>query len=71
MSSRPNRCHGLSQKVETKFGSMYIHFHFDNDGRPVGGWISHKNKDPNSQIVGLIEALSEGLNDVIKAARGE
>lgn len=71
ISKPPSRSHGLSQKVLTNFGSMHIHFHFDDEGRPVGGWISHKNKDPDSQIVGLIEALSEGLNEVIKATRGE
>ena len=45
---------------------MFIHVDFNDKGQPVAGWISDKGKDPDSAIVGLIEALSEGLNKVLK-----
>tara|TARA_R110002153_G_scaffold151371_1_gene302797 strand:+ start:457 stop:654 length:198 start_codon:yes stop_codon:yes gene_type:complete len=60
------RHHLITQKVETNFGSMFIHIDFNDNGQPVAGWISDKGKDPDSAIVGLIEALSEGLNKVLK-----
>lgn len=56
----------LTQKVPTPFGKMYIHIEVGDDGAPTGGWISHPEKDPESQIRMLMEALSEGLNEACK-----
>ena len=56
----------VTQRVSTSFGSMFIHIDYDIEGHVCGGWISDKNKDPEAQIVGLVEALSEGLNKALK-----
>jgi len=62
-----NRTRTITQKVQTDFGSMYIHIRYDDDGEPCGAWISNPGKEPNSQISGLVKDLSEGLH---KALRG-
>lgn len=53
-------------KIKTEFGAMYIHIDKNDDGTVHGGWISWGTKDPESKIVGLVAALSEGLNEALK-----
>lgn len=62
----PTRTNTISRKVETAFGSMYIHVEVDAAFRPVGGSISDPGKEPQSQIAGLVEDLSRGLDDLFK-----
>ena len=59
--SETGRSLTTTQKVETEFGSMYVHVEVDAAGRPAGGSISTPGKEPGSQIARLVAALSEGL----------
>jgi hypothetical protein len=64
--TKSGRYETTTQRVETKFGSVYIHIDHLSNGMPDGAWISWGSKDPESAIVGLISALSEGLNKALK-----
>ena len=66
MKPPTGRYYTVTQRVETDFGSMYIHLDHLPDGTLDGGWISWGTKDPESKIVGLVAALSEGLNEALK-----
>jgi hypothetical protein len=59
-----------TQKISTAFGAAFIHIDVAGDGRVVGGAISHKWKEPNSEIAELIEAISDGLDDTLAASGG-
>ena len=50
---------------------MYIHIDTDHRHRPVGGSISHPQKEPSSQISMLIENLSVGLNEALAGDAAE
>ena len=64
------RYHTETTKIKTEFGAMYIHVDRavtgNNVGDVTGAWISWGRKDPESKIVGLVSALSEGLNEALK-----
>ena len=62
------RC--ITQKVATPFGGMFVHLEIGRHGRIVGGSISHKWKEPDSQLVSLVDALSAGLDATLAAAGG-
>jgi hypothetical protein len=64
--TKSGRYETTTQRVETEFGSIYIHIDHLANGIPDGGWISWGSKDPESKIVGLISALSDGLNKALK-----
>ena len=55
----------VTGKVETDFGSMYLHVDFDGDGRPAGGGISTPGKENSSQIARLVASLSAALESVL------
>ena len=61
-----NRHDTTNIKVETPFGNMYIHIHYDEKNRACGGWISDPGKEPNSTIAKLVEDLGTGLNKALK-----
>ena len=63
--NKSGRYETTTQRVETEFGSMYIHVDQNEQGID-GGWISWGSKDPESKIVGLVSALSDGLNKALK-----
>lgn len=65
-----NRTRTVTQKIRTPFGTMFAHIEVNNLGYPVGGSISHPGKEPESQIAALVEALSAGLDDVLKIGAG-
>lgn len=54
------------QKVDTDFGTMYIHIDLDTFARPTGGWISTPGKEPDSEIQKLIDQLAEGLDQALQ-----
>ena len=57
-----------TNRVETGFGSMYVHLEIDPIGRLTGISISHPSKNPTSQITELIDKLSKTLDDCAKSA---
>jgi len=57
-------------KIETPFGGMFFHLDFDAKGRVAGGQISHKGKEPDSQVTQLVEALSHGVDDALASSGG-
>lgn len=59
--------YGLNHKVKTPFGSCYIHIHWDEHGRICGGSISDPQKEPDAQVAKMIQALSQGLDDILNA----
>lgn len=65
LKSEMNRSIGTRLKIRTPFGAMYIHIEKDEFGRPVDGAISHRGKEPESQISKLVEDLSRGLSKVL------
>lgn len=50
---------------------MFVHVQVGPHGRVIGGGISHKWKEPDSQLVALIDALSAGLDDTLAAVGGK
>lgn len=64
-----NRTSTLTQKVRTPFGNFYVHVEFDAMGWPCGGSISDPQKAPDAQIAKLVRALSDGLDNCLKASR--
>lgn len=72
MSAERTRSSTATRQVATPFGKMYVHVEFDDQGLPCGGSISDPQKEPDGQIAQLIRALSEGLDDTLRAvAAGE
>lgn len=63
-----NRSFTITQKVRTAFGSIYIHILLDDTGVPVGGSISTPQKEPESQVSGLLDDLSRGLDEALRIA---
>ena len=60
----------VTQKIETPFGSHYIHCEHDGHGRILGISISSPGKFDNSEIAGLLGTLSEAANQVIADIAG-
>ena len=60
----------LSRRVETPFGSMYVHVEIDTYGRLAGGGISHPRKEPDAQVARMVDALSEGLHALLAEIGG-
>lgn len=55
----------MTRKVQTPFGSMYVHVEIDADGKLCGGAISDPRKERDAQVALLIETLSDGLDDAL------
>lgn len=68
-NSRGYRVQTTTRKVQTEFGSMYIHINYNRDGSTHSGNISHPGKEPTSQIAKLVGDLSIGLNDALDEGR--
>jgi hypothetical protein len=64
--NKSGRYETTTQRVETEFGSVYIHIDHLSNGMPDGAWISWGLKDPESKIGSLVSALSDGLNKALK-----
>lgn len=58
----------INERVETEFGAMHICITHE-DGRITGGRIFAKRKLEGTQINDLVDALSDGLDQAIKAVR--
>jgi len=60
----------ITRKIKTNFGNVYIHIDLDpeNGYRPCGGSISTPGKEPESQIVTLVETISAGLDEALRIA---
>ena len=61
------RTRTITQKVQTPFGSMYVHLDHDEQGRITAGSISDPRKEPDAQVARLVEALSDALDQAIKS----
>ena len=57
----------VTQKVQTPFRSMYVCLTHDDVGRITGGKIFDPRKEPDSTVAELVDALSDGLDQAIKA----
>lgn len=57
-----------TQKIETAFGSMYVHLERDSTGRPVGISFSTPGKCDNTQLDGIIKQLGEAANSLLESA---
>lgn len=62
-----NRLRATNTKIKTDYGSIYLHLHYDQAGKLVGGCLSHKWKDPRAQIETLIRRISEGLDESLRS----
>ena len=60
------RSHTITRKVRTDFGSMYVHVEMDETGHVVGASISDPQKEPDTQIAKLVQALSKGLDNALQ-----
>lgn len=68
LTESDGRFDGLNHKIKTPFGSCYIHIHWDEHGRINGGSISDPQKEPDAQISKMVQALSQGLDEILQAA---
>ena len=64
------RLRTIITKIQTPFGGMFFHLDFDDRGRVAGGQISHKGKEPDSQVASLVEALSQGVDEALASSGG-
>lgn len=55
-----------TSRIETDFGTLYVHLRFTNEGRPCGLAISHQIKDMNSQVAELIETIAAGVDGALR-----
>ena len=60
------RAHETVTKIATPFRGVFVHITWDGD-RVIGASFSHQQKDWDSQLTKLIEAVSAGLCAAIKA----
>ena len=69
------RTQAMTERVETVFGSMYVHIHADDSGRPVGLAISTPGKADNTQLDDVIRQLADAADGMLKersdALRGD
>jgi hypothetical protein len=55
----------MTEKVETPFGSLYIHLDFQGD-ECVGGSISSPGKNPDGTVEQMLASLSDTLNSMLR-----
>ena len=60
------RAHETITKIATPFRGIFLHLTWDGD-HIVGASLSHQQKDWDTQLTKLIEAVSAGLCAAIKA----
>ena len=63
------RTQAMTERVETAFGSMYVHIHADDSGRPIGLAISTPGKADNTQLDDVIRQLAATANGMLKDNR--
>ena len=61
----------LTQKVKTKFSTMYVHLELDKLGRPAGLSFSTPGKILDSALDDVIRLLGDAANSLIREANGE
>lgn len=55
----------VTEKVETPFGSLYIHLDY-RDGQCTGGSISSPGKNPDGAVEQMLANLSDTLNSMLR-----
>ena len=58
----------LTQKVKTKFSTMYVHVSHDGKGRVLGLSFSTPGKILDSQLDDVIRQMGEAANSLIREA---
>lgn len=61
-----NRFVTLTQKVESRFGSLYCHVDLDADGRVIGVSFSTPGKIDGKEIDDLIQSLGAAVTSLIQ-----
>lgn len=56
----------LTQKVESKHGSHYVHVSFDDAGHPCGMRISSPGKFRDSDLGQLLESISDVATELMQ-----
>ncbi len=56
----------LTQKIPTKFGSLYAHVDLDRDRRVVAVTFSTPGKFDNTELDDVIKQLGEAVTDLLK-----
>jgi hypothetical protein len=67
MKKKTKRAHETTTKVATPFRGVFVHLTWSDDGFLVGASLSHQQKDFRSPISELIDQISNGLCEAIKA----
>ena len=66
-----SRCRSVQHAIPTPFGKMYVHIEIDDAGIPIGAWISDPLKDKETPVTELVQSLSAGFHDALKALHRE
>jgi hypothetical protein len=59
-----SRLHCTTQKVQTKFGNLFVHVAHDTKGRILGIDISAPGKFSDTTMGEVLDSLSEALTEV-------
>lgn len=60
-----NRERTLTQRVESKHGTHYVHVAFNQDGHASGVRISSPGKFKDSELGELLEAISDAVSELM------
>ena len=60
------RLHSLTERVESKFGTMHVACNFDDRGHVRGISISYPGKHMAKEVGDALDALNDGFNRLIE-----
>jgi len=70
-SKKPNRQQTLTRRVESAFGSIYVHSNYDAKGEWIGVRFSTPGKHHEKGLHDLLEGIGDALNLNWKDIKGE
>ncbi len=56
-----------TSRVETDYGTFFVHIAYRLNGTAAGFAISHQIKDMNSQIAQLVDDIARGVHEAMRA----
>jgi hypothetical protein len=65
-----NRLPTITEKISTRFGSIYLHVAFDDAGRAVELQISAPGKHRDSTIGSTFDAIGEAATELLHQIGG-